>query len=265
MFSMKMTSGLEKNRMGETLIAKLLNLYSCTIWTCNCDKIKIVIPTIVPQRINKVFLTLTPQGRKSFWNHLVAEKSPRQLHQQSVVWSSGSWRCHCGKDWRGDGQNQGDSQRGFCTAATSQLNTFGCLPFYQCMFSLRLLSTALPFLLSKVKKNIKKVRVTVKPHLLFRVRTTFWISTSRQTYIDFVQMSQWWLMSVFVCSRWSSNRAWFQTRTQNTGSLTESSTSERVSPSHLDSEGRSLASKEVGECTFVERMGIYLYILKSKL
>ena len=99
------------------------------------------------------YLMDVPQGREGVWNHLMFEKPPSQLHQQVVMWPAGARHGHRWEDRGGGGEIQGD------THTHTQLVKM-CLLL--CPYNVFLSH-------SQVKKSTKKVRVTVKPHLLFRV------------------------------------------------------------------------------------------------
>lgn len=79
----------------------------------------------------------------------MAEEPPGELGNEDVLRAAGAGRCHCGEDRGGGGESQGD---GGVQARRSRL-----------MFPPLTRSSL------QVKKSTKKVRVTVKPHLLFRV------------------------------------------------------------------------------------------------
>lgn len=48
------------------------------------------------------------QGREGRWDHFMVEKSPSELRQQDVMWTSGAGLCDRGEDRGGSGEGQGD-------------------------------------------------------------------------------------------------------------------------------------------------------------
>lgn len=81
-----------------------------------------------------LILMVTLQGGEGCWNHFLVEKSPGELRQQNIMWATGAGHCHCGEDWGGGGENQGDSDK---HGLKLQHPSYGCsIRSSPCVYSL---------------------------------------------------------------------------------------------------------------------------------